>query len=84
MPDIESWVANEGERLLFLYGEFDPWTAGAFELGDATDSLKVVVPQGTHLSALAELPEDELAQVTEALERWTGVQPEFPPLMPLP
>ena len=31
---------TEGDRLLFVYGEWDPWTGGKFELGNATDSLR--------------------------------------------
>ncbi|MBN1772885.1 MAG: hypothetical protein JXB32_16560, partial [Deltaproteobacteria bacterium] len=44
MRDVAGWVAGEGERLLFVYGEFDPWTAGAFALGAAVDSYLLVVP----------------------------------------
>src|SRR5262249_1241245 len=50
MVDIQTWVKAQGQRLLLLYGEADPWAAGAIDLGAATDSFKLVVPTGNHLA----------------------------------
>ena len=52
MADIATWVATEGERLLFIYGEYDPWTGGAFDLGDAADSYLFVDPAGNEVARL--------------------------------
>lgn len=78
MRDVADWVAGEGERLLFVYGEFDPWTAGAFELGGAVDSYLFVVPEGTHDANLAGLTAADRAAALDALRRWTGVTPHPP------
>lgn len=75
MPDVADWVATEGSELMFIYGEYDPWTAGKFELGDATDSYVFTVPQGNHGSRIAYLPAGERQQALDVLERWTGVTP---------
>src|SRR5262249_41626554 len=55
MQDIDAWVQQQGSRLLFLYGEWDPWSGGKFRLGSATDSALFVQAQGTHGSDLAGL-----------------------------
>ena len=73
MVDIARWVAEEGERLIFVYGQWDPWTAGAFDSGAAADSFRFFVAAGTHSSQLADLPVAEQAVAHDALERWTGV-----------
>jgi hypothetical protein len=78
MRDVADWVAGEGERLLFVYGEFDPWTAGAFELGAAVDSYRLVVPDGTHYANLAGLTAADRTTALDALRRWTGVSPHPP------
>ena len=78
MRDVADWVAGEGERLLFVYGEFDPWTAGVFELGAAVDSYLLVVPDGTHYANLAGLTAADRVTALEALRRWTGVTPRPP------
>jgi hypothetical protein len=82
MEDVAGWVAAEGSRLLFVYGEWDPWTAGAFELGAAVDSYRFVAPGGTHGSAIAGGPVRAAAYA--ALARWTGVAVTPLPLEAIP
>ncbi len=73
MTDIDDWVETEGSELMFIYGEYDPWTAGQFELGDATDSYKLFVPEGNHGSSIYGLPTADRETALAALERWSGV-----------
>jgi hypothetical protein len=75
MPDIQDWVATEGEQLMFIYGENDPWTAGKFELGDAVDAHLFVVPGGNHGSGIEELPAEQRDEALGILARWAGVTP---------
>jgi hypothetical protein len=82
MTDIAAWVAAEGENLLMIYGEYDPWTAGAFELGDATDAHRLFVAGGNHSAKILDLSADDRALAFARLEAWTGVAPsarELPP-----
>jgi hypothetical protein len=75
MEDVDAWVQTGGERLLFLYGEWDPWTGGQFALGGAADSLVVTVPRAPHGARLLELPPDQQDQALARLAAWTGVTP---------
>ncbi|MBI5502808.1 MAG: hypothetical protein HY907_21365 [Deltaproteobacteria bacterium] len=84
MADIARWVAEDGARLIFVYGQWDPWTAGAFETGAAVDSFRFVVAGGTHSSQLGDLPAAEQAVAHEALERWTGVHVRALPKASIP
>ncbi len=79
MQDVSSWVMNEGSELLFIYGEWDPWTAGAFDLGGAVDSFVLFEPAGTHGAAIYSLPPFDRSVALDALERWTGVAPSGTP-----
>ena len=76
MDDIQSWVSSEGERLLFIYGGNDPWSAGAFELGSASDSFLFTAPGLNHGASIADLTADDQATALDAIERWTGVTPQ--------
>ena len=78
MTDVAQWLATSGERVLFVYGEFDPWTGGAFEPGDAADSYVYIDPAGTHGALIGTLTEEDQAEVMGHLERWTGVRPSPP------
>ena len=77
MVDIADWVAGDGSELLLVYGGFVPWTAGQFDLGDATDSYKLTVAGGNHGAAITELAPGERDQALAALEDWTGVVPDL-------
>ena len=73
MPDIAQWLATEGERVMFIYGEYDPWTGGAFEPGDAVDAHLFVDPGGTHGAYIGSLEPADRAQAEEIVARWAGV-----------
>jgi len=77
MNDIASFVA-QGDKLLFVYGEWDPWTGGAFDLGGATDSLKLIQGQGTHNSKIIHLAGSDEQAAFAKLQAWTGVAPKVP------
>jgi len=78
MMDIDQFVREGGERLLFIYGEWDPWTGGQFELGGATDSLRLVQAEGTHGSRITRLSPTDRDAALAKLEAWTGIKPVVP------
>jgi hypothetical protein len=78
MQDIDAFVQGQGARMLFIYGEWDPWTAGEYTLGQAADSLLLVQAQGTHNARLGRLAEGDRALAFARLEAWTGVTPALP------
>jgi hypothetical protein len=77
LVDIGQWVKTEGRHIIFVYGENDPWTAGAFELDPSHDEYAFVVPGGNHGAQLSDraLPPESLALAKKVLARWTGVTP---------
>ncbi|WP_245913886.1 hypothetical protein [Nannocystis exedens] len=72
--DVADWLASEGERVLLVYGENDPWTAGAFELGDAADSYVFHAPGGNHGALIADLADADRAAAVAAVEAWAGTR----------
>ncbi len=78
MQDIDAFVKGEGARFLFVYGEWDPWTGGKYELGQAADSLLLVQPQGTHGARLGRLLDGDRQLAFGKLEAWSGVAPALP------
>jgi hypothetical protein len=75
MPDIQSWVEAEGERLMFIYGEYDPWTAAAYTLGDAEDSYLYTVTEGNHGANINSLESADRTEALEILGRWLESEP---------
>jgi hypothetical protein len=73
MPDIQQWVLAEGRNMIFVYGEVDPWSAGAYEVDETVGSYRFWVEDGTHSTMISALSSEDLAVVRDLLEDWTGV-----------
>ncbi|MGZ6290081.1 MAG: hypothetical protein ACXWQO_17975, partial [Bdellovibrionota bacterium] len=70
MLDMREWASHEAKSLLFVYGEFDPWSAGSFPELSSNDNHRFVVPRGNHgsnFSLLDGAPRDE---AIATLSRW--------------
>ncbi|MDH6125093.1 S28 family serine protease [Kitasatospora sp. GP82] len=73
MRDIDHWVRHSAERILFVYGENDPWGAERFALGRGSrDSYVYTVPGGNHGAKIDSLRADESAAATARLLQWAG------------
>lgn len=73
MQDVQSWISTSGERIMLIYGQNDPWTAGAVSLGNAADSFKFISPNGNHGSSIGTLAQADRATALAAVQRWAGV-----------
>ncbi|WP_426731824.1 S28 family serine protease [Myxococcus faecalis] len=74
MPDIQDWVSREGERLMFIYGGQDPWTAAAYALGGARESALYSVASGNHGARISQLPVAERDEAQALLRQWAGAE----------
>ncbi|WP_427384054.1 S28 family serine protease [Janibacter sp. G56] len=76
MPDVDKWVRKESERMLYVYGANDPWSAEDFDCGPqgaARDCHRYYVAGGNHGSNIAQLPEAERTKATELVLEWAGL-----------
>ena len=73
MQDIQSWIASSGTRIMLIYGQNDPWTAGAVSLGAATDSYKYIAPNGNHGSSLINMTQADSTAAATTIRRWAGI-----------
>jgi len=72
MPDVSAWMDAQGERLMFIYGGRDPWSATAFDPGGASDTHSYWVETGNHGASLNGLPQAEFEDALGLLLGWTG------------
>jgi hypothetical protein len=79
MVDVQNWVKTEAKTIMFIYGEFDPWTAGKFEIGSTGDNHLFMAPAANHGANLARLTDADRGTALSILQGWLGV----PPVMPL-
>ncbi|WKK21789.1 S28 family serine protease [Streptomyces olivoreticuli] len=79
MADIDRWVRKDSERMLFVYGQNDPWSGEPFTLGRnaaARHDFRFYAPGGNHGSNIAQLVADERAKATAEVLQWAGVAPK--------
>ena len=72
MQDVIPWLENQGQRIIYIYGGIDPWTAAAVQPTGGLDAVKVVQPGGNHSVRIGDLDQKEL--VIQTLERWLNIQ----------
>ncbi|MCC7440024.1 MAG: hypothetical protein IT285_00235 [Bdellovibrionales bacterium] len=78
MRDVASWVAQEASTMMFVYGEFDPWTAGAFRSvssAEGSDNHWYEVPRGNHGAEYSDLPDALKGEALATLAAWLDKAP---------
>jgi hypothetical protein len=79
MADMALWSLLGAKHVVFVYGELDPWTAGAYPVwpGGHNDVHRFTERGGNHGAAIPWLDEADRAAALAILERWTGVTPRL-------
>ncbi len=83
MQDVTQWLDTEGLGILFVYGQNDPYSAAAFDIGNAKDTFEFFAPGKNHFAKIVDLVEADRLVAFDALERWSGKTPVIPAGQPL-
>jgi hypothetical protein len=77
--DIQRWVNSDAAtKMVFTYGEYDPWTAARFEVPAGGEKFAYTLLGTNHGASVRDLPPEERARAMSAIGRWIGLTP--PPL----
>lgn len=68
MLDIANWLRTDGNNIVYIYGELDPWSAAMFEPGNATNAFRIIQPGEDHGVRILDL--DEQDRVMDSLGVW--------------
>ncbi len=70
--DLIQWLETEGDNILYIYGEYDPWTAGGIHPTAQANALRIVLPGENHRAGNNGYgPFTD--EVYDSLESWLGV-----------
>lgn len=72
-PGLIEWLQHNGHNTLYLYGERDPWYAGAVDHGNLTNAFTLVQKDGHHLSRIRQLSDEQQKRAYDALSRWLNL-----------
>ena len=73
MQKVNTWLQKQGNNMLYIYGEYDTWTATAVELTGETNAVKMVKDKGSHSTRIKSFHGKELEKIYTTLENWIGV-----------
>ncbi len=70
MQDIDQWVRNSSNKMIFIYGENDPWTVASFSTSHSENSIKIINPKSKHSVRIKNLPSQTQTVVVRKLIEW--------------
>ncbi len=72
MPQVERFVLEDAERMLFVYGANDPWSTSAFEVSADNDSYRLFVGgrAGNHLAQIVDLSNEDREFALGRIAEW--------------
>jgi hypothetical protein len=73
LKDINNWASNEGENFIYIYGGNDPWTSTGVCLTGKTNSIKMVLPNGSHGSRIRNFSKKDKELIYSRLEDWLQI-----------
>ena len=76
MADVDQWVRTSASRMLFVYGEFDPWSAEPFSCGTdgaVRQCYQRWDPAGNHGATIAQLPGAARRAAIARVRQWAGL-----------
>ncbi|APY88251.1 aminopeptidase [Streptomyces alfalfae] len=75
MRDVDRWVRHHAHRMMYVYGEYDPYGAERFRpaRGAKHDSYVFTAPGANHGATVAQLVPAQKAKATQRIKAWAGV-----------
>lgn len=64
------FIKETDAKMVFIYGEWDPWTAAAVPNPDKPNILYYVEPGGSHRARIGTLPESMRQSLIEQMNNW--------------
>lgn len=80
MKQVRDFVENKGNKILYIYGEYDTWGACAPTPKPHVDALKMVLPKASHRTRIKHFPLKDQERIYEKLRFWLGYGVQVHPL----
>lgn len=73
MKDVDAWLKEHGNNMLYIYGQNDAWSSTAVDPGDKTNAVIMFNPGGSHSSRIRSFPAAMQDSIYTVLENWMEV-----------
>lgn len=71
---VKNFLRTDATNMIFIYGEYDAWSATAVELGENKKCLKMVHPKGSHGTRIKHFSKENKQEIYNKMEKWMGVK----------
>lgn len=68
--DVERYLASQGDNFIYIYGEYDTWSATAVTNTGMTNSKIYVKQQGSHRSRINNMPDPVREEIFRTIEAY--------------
>ncbi|MBE0646226.1 MAG: aminopeptidase [Bacteroidales bacterium] len=68
---VFKFIRKKDPKMIFIYGEYDPWSASGVVFEHKNNMLKIVKPAGSHATRINNLPDQLHELVVDTLLKWT-------------
>ena len=77
---VRDYVENNGNQILYIYGEYDTWGACAPNPKPKVDALKMVLKGGSHKTRIKDFSKEDQQMIYKQLQQWLGDETKIIPL----
>lgn len=78
--EVRDFVENKGNKILYIYGEYDTWGACAPSPKPHVNALKMVLKEGSHKTRIANFSKEDQQLIYDKLQNWLGYSVTIYPL----
>lgn len=81
---VRDYVENKGNKILYIYGEYDTWGACAPSPKPHVNALKMVLKEGSHKTRIKDFSAEDQKRIYDKLQNWLGYSVTIYPLEEAP
>jgi len=80
IKEVRDYVENKGNKILYIYGEYDTWGACAPNPKPHVNALKMVLKKGSHSTRIKDFSVENRQLIYDKLQNWLGYSVTLFPL----
>jgi hypothetical protein len=80
IKNVRNFIENQGNKILYIYGEYDTWGACAPNPKSHVNFLKMVLKEGSHKTRIKDFSKGDQQKIYDKLQNWLGYSVTIYPL----
>jgi hypothetical protein len=80
ISEVRDYVENRGNKILYIYGEYDTWGACAPNPKAHVNALKMILKEGSHSTRIKDFSTEDRQRIYKKLQQWLGYSVQIYPL----